>query len=370
MRKSLHILLVVPADLEFGRGVIQGVIRYAATTNWILSHAILDGHGTLHEGTSQWLQEERGGIIALVESASQASFFKSFAVPCVSVSSALDDPELPCVACDDKMIGGIAASHFLERRMRNFAFVGLPGRTDSDARFSGFCDRLGVDGFAKIESYQACESFDADGFQNLGQWIDTLSKPVGIFAMNDALGRSVIDACRAASIRVPSNVAVLGCGNDPVTCGLATPSLSSVALPAERVGFDAADLLAALLAQKRLVDKRRQVNVSSVIPADRPTTFPSAIPMSPAPCASSWPTRGNGSACASCCWLCPCSGDRWSGNSAASSGAARWKKSAASASISPSSSCAARICRCPSSPADPDFPRPSSCPRFSEAWSE
>ena len=266
MRKSLHILLGVPADLEFGRGIIQGVIRYAATTNWILSHAVLDGHGTLHEGTSQWLQEERGGIIALVESPRQASFFKSFAVPCVSVSSALDDSELPCVACDDKMIGSIAASHFLERRMRNFAFVGLPGRSDSDARFSGFCERLGVDGFTKIESYQACESFDADGFQNLGQWIDTLSKPVGIFAMNDALGRSVIDACRAASIRVPSNVAVLGCGNDPVTCGLATPSLSSVALPAERVGFDAADLLAALLAQKRLVDKRRQVNVSSVIP--------------------------------------------------------------------------------------------------------
>jgi LacI family transcriptional regulator len=266
MRKSLHILLGVPADLEFGRGVIQGVIRYAATTNWILSNAELDGHGTLHEGTSHWLQEERGGIIALVESSRQANFFKSLAVPCVSVSSALDDPELPSVACDDKMIGGIAASHFLERRMRNFAYVGLPGRMDSEARFNGFCERLAADGFTKIESYEASQSFDAGSFQHLSQWIDSLSKPVGIFAMNDALGRSVIDACRAASIRVPINVAVLGCGNDPVICGLCSPSLSSVALPAERVGFDAAELLTGLLAQKRLVERRRQVNVSSVIP--------------------------------------------------------------------------------------------------------
>jgi LacI family transcriptional regulator len=84
--------------------------------------------------------------------------------------------------------------------------------------------------------------------------------------MNDILGRSVIDACRAASIRVPNNVAVLGCGNDPIICGLSTPSLSSVGLPAERVGFDAAEFLAALLTQKKLVDRRRQVNVSSVIP--------------------------------------------------------------------------------------------------------
>ncbi len=266
MRKSLHILLGVPADLEFGRGVIQGVIRYAATTNWVLSNAELDGHGTLHEGTSHWLQEERGGIIALIESSRQANFFKSLAVPCVSVSSALDDPELPSVACDDKMIGGIAASHFLERRMRNFAYVGLPGRMDSEARFTGYCERLAVDGFNKIESYEAPNTFDSASFQNLGQWIDSLSKPVGIFAMNDLLGRSVIDACRAASIRVPSNVAVLGCGNDPIVCGLSTPSLSSVALPAERVGFDAAELLTSLLTQKKLVDRRRQVNVSSVIP--------------------------------------------------------------------------------------------------------
>ncbi|HEY1922500.1 MAG TPA: substrate-binding domain-containing protein [Tepidisphaeraceae bacterium] len=266
MRKSLHILLGIPADLEFGRGVIQGVIRYAATTNWVLSNAELDGHGTLHEGTSRWLQEERGGIIALVESARQASFFKSLAVPCVSVSSALDDPELPSVACDDKMIGGIAASHFLERRMRNFAYVGMSGRMDSEARFAGFSERLAVDGFNKIESYEAPVTFDSAGFQSLSQWIDSLSKPVGIFAMNDLLGRSVIDACRSASIRVPANVAVLGCGNDPIICGLSTPSLSSVALPAERVGFDAAEMLTALLTQKKLVDRRRQINVSSVIP--------------------------------------------------------------------------------------------------------
>lgn len=266
MRKSLHILLGVPADLEFGRGVIQGVIRFSATTNWILSHAQLDGHGTLHDGTSQWLQEERGGVIALIESNRQAHFFKSLAIPCVSVSAALNDPEIPSVACDDKMIGGIAASHFLERRMRNFAFVGFPGRADSEARYGGFCERLAVDGFTKIESYEAAPTFDADAFQNLGQWLDSLSKPVGIFTMNDSLGRCIIDACRAVSIRVPSSVAVLGCGNDPVICGLATPSLSSVALPAERVGFDAADLLATLLNQRKPVERHRLVHVSSVIP--------------------------------------------------------------------------------------------------------
>jgi LacI family transcriptional regulator len=63
-------------------------------------------------------------------------------------------------------------------------------------------------------------------------------------------------------------VAVLGCGNDPVICGLASPALSSVALPAERVGFEAADLLAALVNHKKLVERKRLVQVSSVIPRE------------------------------------------------------------------------------------------------------
>jgi LacI family transcriptional regulator, galactose operon repressor len=266
MRKSLHILLGIPADLEFGRGVIQGVIRFSATTNWILSQAQLDGHGTLHEGTSRWLSEERGGVVALIESPRQANFFKSLDIPCVSVASALNDPDLPSVACDDKMIGGIAASHFLERRMRNFAYVAMPGRADSEARYAGFYERLAVEGFTKIETYDAPQTLDGDAFDQLGKWLDSLPKPAAVFAMNDSLGRAVIDACRAASIRVPGSVAVLGCGNDPVICGLAAPSLSSVALPAERVGFEAADLLATLLTSRKVVEKHRQVHVSSVIP--------------------------------------------------------------------------------------------------------
>jgi LacI family transcriptional regulator len=268
MKKSVNILLGIPADLEYGRGVIQGIIRFAATTNWVLVDAPAGDDGTVQHGTANFSDLERGGVIALIESPQQADAFRSLGVPCVSVSFALNDPELPAVACDDKMIGGLAASHFLERQMRHFAYLGLPGRVDSQARHAGFCERLAVDGFSKIAFLDAPEKFDAGSFKQLGEWIGALPKPAGIFAINDALGRIVIDACRACSIRVPSAVAVLGCGNDPVICGLASPSLSSVALPAERVGFEAADLLATLVNHKKLVERKRLVQVSSVIPRE------------------------------------------------------------------------------------------------------
>lgn len=268
MKKSVQILLGIPKDTEFGRGVIQGIIRFAATTNWILGNSGLDGESSQDGDTSRWSVEERGGVIALIESPRQAAAFKALQIPCVSISSSLDDDDLPHVACDEKIIGSLAASHFLERQMRHFGFVGLPGRIDSETRRVGFTERLAVDGISKISYHEAPEKFNPESFKKLGEWIDSLSKPVGIFAMNDALGRTVIDACRACSIRVPGAVAVLGCGNDPVICGLASPSLSSVALPAERVGFDAAEMLSALMAHKKPLEKHRLVPVSSVIPRE------------------------------------------------------------------------------------------------------
>jgi LacI family transcriptional regulator len=268
MRKSASILLSVPTDIEYGRGVIQGIIRFAATTNWILADAPFQKNGTVGLKEANRSGAECAGVIALIESDEQAQRFESLSVPCVSISSALNEPDLLTVACDDKMIGSLAASHFLERQMRHFGFVGLPDRNDSKVRFSGFADRLSVDGFSKISKHEVPEEIDSAAFSALGQWIESLPKPAGIFAMSDVLGRMVVDACRSASVRVPAAVSVLGCGNDPVICGLSSPALSSVALPAERVGFEAADLLATLISGKRPAERHRLIQVSSVIPRE------------------------------------------------------------------------------------------------------
>ena len=49
---------------------------------------------------------------------------------------------------------------------------------------------------------------------------------------------------------VPDDVAVLGVDNDEVECGLSSPPLSSVAIPLERIGYAAAELLDRLMAGK------------------------------------------------------------------------------------------------------------------------
>jgi LacI family transcriptional regulator len=75
------------------------------------------------------------------------------------------------------------------------------------------------------------------------RWLAQLPKPVAVFAANDARGRQVLDACLAADLPVPYQVAVLGVNNDELICETSQPPLSSVAVDVEHAGYAAAELL-------------------------------------------------------------------------------------------------------------------------------
>jgi LacI family transcriptional regulator len=57
----------------------------------------------------------------------------------------------------------------------------------------------------------------------------------------------VSEACQLADLRVPDDVAIVGVDDDDLLCELGRPSLSSVALPSEQIGAEAAALLERLL---------------------------------------------------------------------------------------------------------------------------
>ena len=82
----------------------------------------------------------------------------------------------------------------------------------------------------------------------MARWLSRLPKPVGLFACNDDRGRQVLEACLAAAVAVPDEVAVVGMDNGDLLCELCDPPLSSVALNTERGGFEAAGLLDRLMA--------------------------------------------------------------------------------------------------------------------------
>jgi LacI family transcriptional regulator len=95
--------------------------------------------------------------------------------------------------------------------------------------------------------------------------VQSLKKPVGVFCATDRYALRLLNVCRVLNVAVPEQVAVLGIDNDPVICGLSFPPLSSIEHNPRRIGYEAADLLARMMAGERSPQKMILVPPSQVV---------------------------------------------------------------------------------------------------------
>jgi LacI family transcriptional regulator len=91
---------------------------------------------------------------------------------------------------------------------------------------------------------------DADRFVSytqydvrIEQFLRELPHPVGLFAANDNLALRVMRAARNIDLHIPDQLALLGCDDDELALALSSPELSSIELPAHKLGFTAAEIL-------------------------------------------------------------------------------------------------------------------------------
>jgi LacI family transcriptional regulator len=87
---------------------------------------------------------------------------------------------------------------------------------------------------------------------------------VGILTFDDKLGERVLTACHWAELAVPGQVAILGIGNDDLISKLTWPPLSSIDVPAERIGFEAADILRRAMAGMPIEEPRKKIPPTGV----------------------------------------------------------------------------------------------------------
>jgi LacI family transcriptional regulator len=165
----------------------------------------------------------------------------------------------PTIATDNDAIGRMGAEHLIDRGFRHLAYCGLNDRYWSVERGDAFADRLREEG---IEAHmyrqprsRAMRSWDKE-LAYMAKWLASLPKPVGVMACVDDRSQHVLQACKMAGLEVPHEVAVLGVDNDELVCRLASPQLSSIALAAERAGYEAAELLDRLMAGERMGEQK------------------------------------------------------------------------------------------------------------------
>jgi LacI family transcriptional regulator len=162
---------------------------------------------------------------------------------------------IPYFFTNNEAIAAFAADHLMQRGFRHFAYCGYannPINGWSAERERAFARKIALRGFdcAVYRGHHGTGQGWALIQQNLGTWLASLPKPLGLMAANDNRGRQVLEACRAHGLRVPEDVAVIGVDNDELLCKLSSPMLSSVEQGARLLGFKAAALLDTIISNK------------------------------------------------------------------------------------------------------------------------
>ncbi len=171
-------------------------------------------------------------------------------LPTVIADTDFSYPGVVSIDVDDRAVGAAAVEAFQQAGFQSFACLGN-GTPYSGQRIDGFLQAanspVSVHIDTVFEDARYSEHFVKPDAA-LRSWLESLPKPVGIFAVHDPLGRFLCSSCQQLGIAVPEQVAVIGANNDELVCGLSYPMLSSVAIPWDAIGALVGELMQRLLA--------------------------------------------------------------------------------------------------------------------------
>lgn len=256
MGERKRVMLLIESSRAYGRGCLLGVAAYVRShARWSVLHI----ERGLTEALPRFLQSWKGdGIIARIENAKMAQAVAALGVPVVDLRGSHRPAGGAMLDTDPQIVTRIAADHFLDVGLRNFAYIGYPGVDFSERRIAAFQEYLsnrGLEVHVYSSTQQVPSHTDVLGWEARGElegsaivrWLQSLPRPLAVFACNDIRGRQIIEACNESGLSIPDDVAVIGVDDDEVICELCNPPLSSVQPDTMRLGYEGAALLDAMM---------------------------------------------------------------------------------------------------------------------------
>jgi LacI family transcriptional regulator len=231
---------------SFGRRILEGIIDYAQRqAAWRFSW-------DRYYRPEFWTRRQLDGLIVEARETTRILQLKELELPIVVVSGIAAAGILPLVTTDETAIVRLAFDYFRQIGLKRVAYVSLERPSyHMDTRGAAFekeAQRLYKPQHIHIFRLDEAKQTEMAQIQVLQDWIRTVPTPIGMLARRDATSYLLMEACAAAGIRVPEDVAILGVDNDPLFCELCHPSLSSIDHNAVRIGWEAAHLLHRMMA--------------------------------------------------------------------------------------------------------------------------
>ena len=159
------------------------------------------------------------------------------------------------VGVDDERVGMMATEHLVEIGCRRIAHIGAPDVSPALGRLEGYRRTLARHGMQISEEYVVIQPHgdddgDTTGYDAMKKLLTLRPIPDGVFCHNDPRALGAMKAILDAGLRIPDDIAIIGCGNLRYSDSLRVP-LSTIDQDSESIGEHAAKLSFSLMESKK-----------------------------------------------------------------------------------------------------------------------
>ncbi|WP_431215461.1 LacI family DNA-binding transcriptional regulator [Puia sp. P3] len=248
-RSSIIGVIIPSAEINFFGSVVHGIEKVAAENNYtVLIYQSNELYEHEKKGVQTFLQSRVDGVLASISKETinldHYSEIRNRGIPLVLFDRTDDRLGVASVEVDDFAGAFQATSHLIDEGCRRVAHIaGQQHVNIFNLRLKGYVEALNVHniplnddlivyGKVSIESGRECMN-------------QLLSRPVipdAVFAVEDFTALGAIQAIKAAGLRIPEDIAIIGFANEAFGEYI-TPSLSTVNQQTVVMGEEAARLL-------------------------------------------------------------------------------------------------------------------------------
>ena len=255
-RRRIAIQLELEWPYKRHAALFAGTQQYARQHGW---ESIVDEYVAENLPAKRTKSLPYDGVIARATE-KLATQTRKLGIPVVNVwySSPVRD-KLSGVFVDHDASGRLRAEHLLSRGLRRFAVL---VQAESSTKLEAHSFRAAVEGagFPCNSTTYALNRWGSHGIwmktqERIEAFMSDWQLPIGVFAGDEQTGRTIVQLCVRNGWRVPQDVAIIAGRNEEVLCENPSPSLSSMELGFEKIGYEAAKLLDKMMNEK---DARRR----------------------------------------------------------------------------------------------------------------
>lgn len=256
--KSYSIGLIVP-DLvhPFFAELARGISRILRERGYGLMISSSEENAALEQEEIDQMLARRVDAVIIASTQPTVESFRQMEerrVPYVLLDRQFTGLPANFVGIDDERAGILATEHLISVGCRRIAHIRGPEVSTSIGRLTGYRRALIRHGLDLPDSYvvreeTGDEAGDTSGYEAMKKLLAAKPRPDGLFCYNDPTALGAMRAIVEAGLKIPRDIAVIGCGNVVYASFLMVP-LSSIDQDNFAMGTRAGDLALSLLGSR------------------------------------------------------------------------------------------------------------------------